>query len=146
LRPVMLDDLGLVPAIESLLHDLSQRTGIVVSFDTESGDLDYQEPLATALYRMTQEALTNVARHSGATEVRVTMRRAKDDLVLEVRDNGKGFDTEAGTSRKSYGVLGIQERARTLGGNASITRAGTGGILVKIAIPVARYRKRGQKT
>jgi PAS domain S-box-containing protein len=144
LRPVMLDDLGLVPAIESLLHGLSQRTGVVVSLDAESGELDFHEPLATSLYRMTQEALTNVARHSGATEVRVNIRQENDDLVLQVRDNGRGFDPEAATSRKSYGVLGIQERAHTLGGRVSITRVQAGGTLVEIVIPVARYRKRRQ--
>jgi len=144
LRPVMLDDLGLVPAIESLLHDLSQRTGVVVSLDAESGELDFHEPLATSLYRMTQEALTNVARHAGATEVRVTIRQENDDLVLQVRDNGRGFDPEAAARRKSYGVLGIQERAHTLGGRATVARIGTGGTLVEMVIPVARYRKRRQ--
>ena len=142
LRPVMLDDLGLVPAIENLLHDLSQRTGVVVGLDADSGEMDFQEPLATAVYRMTQEALTNVARHAGATEVRVTIRLEDANLVVRVRDNGRGFDPQATARRKSYGVLGIQERAHTLGGRASITRVETGGTLVEIAIPVARYRKR----
>ena len=146
LRPVMLDDLGLMPAIESLLHDLSQRTGIVISLDADSGDLDFHEPLATALYRMVQEALTNVARHAGATEVRVTISRGSDDLVLQVLDNGRGFDPEAALRRKSYGIMGIQERAHTLGGRARITRIDAGGTLVEIVIPMARYRKREQGT
>jgi two-component system sensor kinase len=144
LRPVMLDDLGLVPAIEGLLHDLSQRTGMVISFDATSGDLDFHEPLATALFRMTQEALTNVARHAGATEVRVTIGLGGGDLVLQVLDNGRGFDAEAASRRKSYGIMGIQERAHTLGGKARITRIDTGGTLVEIVIPVARYRKQGE--
>lgn len=144
LRPVMLDDLGVVPAIESLLHDLSQRTGIVVSLDADSADLDLQEPLPTAIYRMAQEALTNVARHAGATEVRVTIRQMGNDLVLRVLDNGRGFDAEAPTGRKSYGVLGIQERARTLGGRARFARGESGGTLVEIVIPLARYRKPGE--
>ena len=144
LRPVMLDDLGLVPAIESLLHDLSQRTNIIISFEAESGDLDFHEPLATALYRMTQEALTNVARHSGATEVRVNITREGNELVVRVRDNGRGFDAEVAARKRSYGVLGIQERAHTLGGRASVTRVKTGGTLVEIVIPVARYQKGSQ--
>ena len=144
LRPVMLDDLGLVPAIESLLHELSQRSGMVVSLDAEAGNLGLHEPLTTSIYRMAQEALTNVARHAGATEVRVTMRAEGENLVLQVLDNGIGFDVEAAARRKSYGVLGIQERARTLGGSARFARAEGGGILVEIVIPVARYRKPGK--
>ena len=141
LRPVMLDDLGLVPAIESLLHDLSQRTGIVISLDGAAAELDFREPLPTALYRIAQEALTNVARHARATEVSVTMHVGNGRLVLAVRDNGRGFDP--GTVRaKSYGILGIRERAHTLGGTARFERIAKGGMLVEIAIPVARYQGR----
>ena len=141
LRPVMLDDLGLVPAIESLLHDLSQRTGIVISLDGAAAELDFREPLPTALYRIAQEALTNVARHAGATEVSVTMHVGDGRLVLAVRDNGCGFDP--GTVRgKSYGILGIRERAHTLGGTARFERIAEGGMLVEIVIPVARYQGR----
>jgi PAS domain S-box-containing protein len=143
LRPVMLDDLGLVPAIESLLHDLSERTGIVVSFQPDFGSLAPGEPVATAIYRMVQEALTNVARHAGATEVRVTMGREGDTLVVRVRDNGRGYDAGAATQKKSYGVLGIRERAYTLGGGARIERAEGGGTLVEITIPMTRFAGKG---
>ncbi len=143
LRPVMLDDLGLVPAIEGLLHDLSQRTGIVVSLEPDHGSLAPGDPVATAVYRMVQEALTNVARHAEATEVRVTMNREGEMLVIRVRDNGKGYDAEAAERRKSYGVLGIRERAYTLGGSARIVRPMGGGTLVEIEIPMARFKDRG---
>ncbi|MBI1964892.1 MAG: PAS domain-containing sensor histidine kinase, partial [Betaproteobacteria bacterium] len=116
LRPVMLDDLGLVATLENLLHDLSQRGGILVSLDVEDAGMDFGEPLASSLYRIAQEALTNVVRHARATEVRVGMRIEGGDLVLTVRDNGSGFDAEAATRRKSYGIMGIRERAHTLGG------------------------------
>lgn len=142
LRPVVLDDLGLVAATENLLHDFSQRAGVVVSHDLDAGADDFGEPLATSLYRMMQEALTNVARHAAATEVRVTLSRENDDLVVRVRDNGRGFDPEAAARRKSYGVLGIRERAQTLGGRAHVGRHEAGGTIVEIVIPVARYRKR----
>jgi len=141
LRPVMLDDLGLVPAIEGLLHDLSQRTGIVISLDGAAAELDFREPLPTALYRIAQEALTNVARHAGATEVSVTMHVGDGRLVLAVRDNGRGFDPGAARA-KSYGILGIRERAQTLGGTARFERIAEGGMLVEIVIPVARYQGR----
>ena len=142
LRPVMLDDLGLVPAIESLLHDLSQRTGIVISLDGAAAELDFREPLPTALYRIAQEALTNVARHAAATEVGVILRVGGGQLVLAVRDNGRGFDTEQALGRQSHGILGIRERAYTLGGSARFERLAKGGTLVEIVIPVARYRGR----
>jgi signal transduction histidine kinase len=140
LRPVMLDDLGLVPALEHLLHDLSQRTGIIVSLDADEAGVNVGEPRASALYRMAQEALTNVSRHAEATEVQVAIDADSENLVLTVRDNGKGFDAEAAARRRSYGVLGIRERARTLGGDARIERQASGGTLVEVVIPVARYR------
>ncbi len=141
LRPVMLDDLGLVPALEHLLHDLSQRTGIVVSLDADPAVPDFREPLPTALYRIAQEALTNVARHSEASEVKVAIHYDGDGLVLTVRDNGRGFDPERAMSGKSYGILGIRERAHTLGGDARIERAAPSGTLVEVTVLVARYRK-----
>ena len=146
LRPVMLDDLGLVAALENLLHETSQRTGIVMSLDADERALDYGEPLTSSLYRMAQEALTNVARHAGATEAQVAIAVDSDRLVLTVRDNGRGYDAEVAARQKSYGVLGIRERAYTLGGTARIERMEAGGTLVEIVIPVARYRRRERDT
>ena len=136
LRPVMIDDLGLVPAIEHLLHEFSQRTGITISLDTSTDRVEFRDPVATAVYRMAQEALTNVARHAEATRVEVSMALSEEQLQVIVRDNGRGID-EAGLSRrKSYGVLGIRERAQTLGGNARIYRADGGGTIVEITVPM----------
>ena len=140
LRPVMLDDLGLIPAIEGLLHDLSERSGIIVSFQPDHGSLAPGEPVATSIYRMVQEALTNVARHAEATEVKVAMSYQGDTLVVRVLDNGKGYDAEEAAARKSYGVLGIRERAYTLGGGARIVRLPEGGTLVEIEIPMTRFQ------
>jgi len=140
LRPAMLDDLGLTPAVEHLVHEFSQRTGIVVSLDLDAGAGEFKDPLVTAIYRMVQEALTNVARHAGATEVRVSVRVVGERLKVAVGDNGRGADPEALNKEKSYGLRGIRERARTLGGVASIRAAGQGGTLVEIEIPVAPYR------
>jgi signal transduction histidine kinase len=93
---------------------------------------------------MAQEALTNVARHAEASEVQVTLAvRDEDRLVLTVRDNGKGYDVEVAERKKSYGVLGIRERAYTLGGSARIERVATGGTLVEVVIPVSRFRAKG---
>ena len=139
LRPVMLDDLGLVSAIESLFHNFSERSGVTVSLDLPSGGVPYGDPLATGVYRMVQEAATNIARHAAATEVAVAMRIDDDTLHVEIRDNGRGLGPVS-PGRKSYGVLGIRERAQTLGGRARVYSPGTGGTVVEIAVPLARYR------
>ncbi|MGQ0524782.1 MAG: PAS domain S-box protein [Betaproteobacteria bacterium] len=136
LRPVMIDDLGLVPAIEHLLHDFSQRTGITISLDTSTDRVEFHDPVATAVYRMVQEALTNVARHANATRVEVRMALNGEQLQVMVRDNGRGIDEAGLRRRKSYGVLGIRERAQTLGGIARIYRADEGGTIVEITIPM----------
>ena len=143
LRPAMLDDLGLVPAIEHLLHAFSQRTGIVVGLDTSTSDIEFREPLATAVYRMVQEALTNVARHARATEVRVTIRVKADELTISAWDNGIGITTAKLQSGKSLGILGIKERARTLGGAADVRGAREGGTVVEIKVPVKQFRGMG---
>jgi len=146
LRPAMLDDLGLVPAIEHLLHGFSQRSGIVVGLDANAEEIEFREPLTTAVYRMIQEALTNVARHARATEVRVAIRVASDDLTVSVWDNGIGISATRLQGGKSLGVLGIKERARTLGGEADIARSDAGGTLVQIKVPVRPYRGTGART
>lgn len=136
LRPVMIDDLGLIPAIEHLLHEFSQRTAILVSLDTSIETVELHDPVATAVYRMVQEALTNVARHAEATRVEVSLAIEAESLVVKVRDNGRGIDEGSLRKGKSYGVLGIRERAQTLGGSARIYRAESGGTTVEIAIPL----------
>jgi PAS domain S-box-containing protein len=141
LRPVMIDDLGLLPAVEHLLHDFSQRSGVAVSLDARADDIHFRDPLVTAMYRMVQEALTNVARHSGASHVEVCMACEGDELRVRVTDNGRGIDPGAPKKEKSFGLLGIQERARTLGGAARIYSPPAGGTVVEIAIPAVAYRR-----
>ncbi len=136
LRPVMLDDLGLVPAIEHMLHEFSKRTGIVVGLDADAGEVEFGDPLATAIYRMVQEALTNVARHARATEVRVIMQREGGGLLVRVRDNGIGIGPNTESKEKSFGLRGIKERAHTLGGIARIDGAPSGGTVIEIMVPV----------
>jgi two-component system sensor kinase len=145
LRPAMLDDLGLVPALEHLLHEFSQRTGIVVGLDATAGEVDFREPLTTSVYRMVQEALTNVARHARATEVRVAIRVEGDELTVSTTDNGVGIGDAQQRSGKSLGILGIKERARTLGGGADIYSPGEGGTTVEIKVPVKQYRGTGER-
>ena len=143
LRPLMLDDLGLVPAIENLLHEFEERTGLVASLDVAHDDIEVQEPHATAVYRMVQEALTNVARHAQASEVSTTLRFDGTRLDVSVRDNGKGLAPQTPSSAKSFGLLGIRERAQTLGGAARIHSPSGGGTVVEISLPIGGERPSG---
>lgn len=140
LRPVMLDDLGLMPSIEHLLHEFSERTHLAISLDLRAGEVEFHDPLATSVYRMVQEALTNVVRHAQASEVQVAMTLDDGTLLVRVRDNGIGLPPDS-AERKSYGILGIKERAQMLGGRAEIRTHPDGGTIVEIFIPAARYRK-----
>jgi signal transduction histidine kinase len=134
LRPVMLDDLGLVAALESLVSDLKARAGIEANLNAAGDQLDLGEPLATAVYRMVQEALTNVARHANASAVAVDAGVVDEKLRVRVRDDGTGLKPDP--ERKSFGLLGIRERARTLGGDAHIYSPPEGGTIVEIEIPL----------
>jgi signal transduction histidine kinase len=140
LRPVMLDDLGLVPSIEHVVHTFSERTGIPVSLDIRVDGHDVHDPVATAVYRMVQEALTNVARHARATLVDVAVAIDGGMLDVRVRDNGVGLP-DGPAARQSHGLLGIRERAQTLGGAGRIYSPPDGGTIVEISIPLARHRK-----
>jgi PAS domain S-box-containing protein len=141
LRPVMLDDLGFVAAVENLLYELSERAGLMVSLRGDKDDIELEEPLATAVYRMVQEALTNVARHSGASSVEVKVQRSGHRLEVSVRDNGRGLHPDP--NRKSYGLIGIRERARTLGGDARIYSPPEGGTVVEIEVPFEVHAAQG---
>lgn len=138
LRPVMLDDLGLVAAIENLGSDFAQRTGIAANLKVQTGEIELREPHATAVYRMVQEALTNVARHAAASRVDIEVAVIGGDLRVRVCDDGRGIEPEVLEAKKSYGLLGIRERAHTLGGAARIIPGAARGTVVEIVIPLTR--------
>ena len=138
LRPVSLDDFGISAAVEHVVHEFAERTGIAVKLNLELAGIAIEDPIATAVYRMIQEALTNVARHARASEVAVLLAMEDDMLQVRVTDNGIGLPDTASTA-KSFGILGIKERAQTLGGTARIYRPPEGGTVVDIAIPIDRY-------
>ena len=140
LRPGVLDDLGLVAALEWQLKDFEKRTGIRCEFFPPVEDISLDADLSTALFRIFQEALTNVARHSGATEVRVRLRADADSSTLEVEDNGKGIEKEKILSSKSLGLLGMRERAQMFGGRITVT--GTPGIGTKVTVEIPPIEKR----
>ncbi len=138
LRPLMLDDLGLNAAIEWLARDAARRMGVEVTVRLGEGDPPLGERASIALYRMVQEALTNVARHARATEVEVEVVQYADTLVLTVRDNGIGFPERATHKDGSFGLLGIRERAFMLGGEMALDNPPGGGGRVTVRLPLAR--------
>jgi PAS domain S-box-containing protein len=135
LRPGVLDDLGLTDALEWYTTDFEKRTGIACTFDY----LDVPEvndTVATAAYRITQEALTNVARHSDATHVGVTLKAEEGRLTLEVIDNGRGFRTEGLEEFECLGMAGMRERASLVGGRLEIQSQPGAGATVFFALPI----------
>lgn len=136
LRPGMLDDLGLAPAIEWKAQDFQQRTGIecVVSLPLEPLSLTSTQTIA--IFRILQEALTNIMRHSEATRVEIEMQVHDERLYLNIHDNGKGFAPDTLGGRKSLGVMGMRERAAIAGGTLAIESAPEGGTTVKLEVPL----------
>lgn len=135
LRPVMLDDLGPVPAIEWLVADFTKRYSIRVNMRIDHDEFDFNAAGGTALFRIVQEALTNVARHSGATEVDLSLSRLHGTCVLNVRDNGHGIADGAERKTRSFGLLGIRERARLFGGSVALQTAPGQGFSLTVVLP-----------
>lgn len=134
LRPLILDDLGLVAAIEWLGEEFTSRTGVACTVRLE-GDLDLPEPYATGVFRILQEALANVAKHASARRVEVLGRRSAADIVFAVVDDGIGFDTGAPRKPLSLGLAGLRERVHMLEGSLVVTSSAGHGTRVEVRIP-----------
>jgi len=135
LRPLLLDDLGLMPAIEWLVQNFTQRSGIACELLADE-ELELEEPYATAVFRIVQESLANVAKHSQATKVEVSMARHGAEMTLKVQDNGVGFTPGRARKPNSLGLVGLRERAQLLKGQVSIDSAPGRGTTVQASIPV----------
>jgi signal transduction histidine kinase len=138
LRPALLDALGAVSAIRWLCREWSEVfTGVEVEINLHVTDADVREPLGTTLFRTVQESLNNVARHSKATRVSVSVCREAEILRADIADNGIGFDPEGDSLRRGHGLRGIRERASTIGGDFLLTSYPGGGTLLTILWPIA---------
>ena len=134
LRPKILDTVGLAAAVEWHVKEFSRRTSIDVQLSQDEALPPLDETVTTGVYRIIQEALTNIARHSEATRAEVTLRVLNSSLQVEVTDNGKGIDQAMIVHPESLGILSMQERARMLGGTVSFTsNPGKGTRVVMIA-------------
>ncbi len=136
LRPGILDHLGLSAALEWQANEFQTRTGIKCDVQAEVGDMPLNPDLNTTFFRIFQETLTNVIRHAGATQVNVQLKERGDEIILEVRDNGRGISREEISNTKSMGLLGMRERAMLLGGEFKIGKIPAGkGTKVTVSIP-----------
>ncbi len=135
LRPGLLDHLGLVAAIEWQADEFQNRTGIRCSLSVDPDDITLRQDQATSVFRIFQEALTNVARHAQATEIRTSLIARDGILEMTVMDNGIGITKEQLENAKSYGLMGIKERAYFCGGKAGISGKKGEGTTVVISIP-----------
>ncbi|HEX5391686.1 MAG TPA: PAS domain S-box protein [Rhodocyclaceae bacterium] len=135
LRPAALD-MGVVAALEWLLAEYSQQTNIPCELKAPESDVAISEDIAIVVFRIVQESLTNAARHAKADHIQVKLYQDENDLRVEVCDNGVGFDLELGVRHRSYGLVGIRERAIAVGGEAVISSAPGQGTTVRVCIPL----------
>jgi len=137
LRPLVLDDLGLVAAIEWLAAGFTQRHGVACELRVDDG-LQLQEPHATAIFRIVQESLANVAKHAQAHQVAVCLARDEREVLLRVQDDGAGFRLAEPRKASSLGLAGLRERARLLRGTLAIATAPGQGTCIEVRIPLER--------
>jgi PAS domain S-box-containing protein len=135
LRPSLLDDLGLIAAIDWHLKEFEKRSGVETEFEEPSLDLSISDVVKTGLYRIFQESLTNVARHAESHKVKVSLQHKDGLFVLSILDDGKGFEKE--TSDKTLGILGMKERTAMMGGTYEINSQPGKGTLVVVSVPVS---------
>ncbi len=140
LRPSLLDDLGLVAAMEWHIEEFQKRSGIELESYMPATELILPEPVKIGLFRILQESLTNVARHSGAQRVIVTLLQKENTLILTIEDNGKGFDAE-NSKKKTLGLLGMKERTLMIGGEYKITGVPGKGTTVDVSVPIPVLEK-----
>lgn len=138
LRPSILDDMGLVTAVKSLGAEFSDQTGIQVHVDATQPRKMITDEARIASYRVIQEALTNISKHSGATRVKITLQRDKARFVMIVEDDGVGIDNFVGwpPQNKGLGVRNMQERMDAIGGTILFENATPSGLIIKIGIPI----------
>jgi signal transduction histidine kinase len=149
LRPTVLDDLGLIPALQSFITEFTQRTKIPVSFEACSEVEQLAGTERTVLYRVAQSVLANVDKHAQARHVNVSIRKIENAISLEIHDDGKSFEVERvllATRHKRLGLLGSRERIEMVGGKFTIESAPRKGTTVRAEVPINCPSANGRKT
>jgi signal transduction histidine kinase len=140
LRPSMLDDFGLVPALNWQAREVAKRTGLRVSVAAPDLEQELPEEHKTCIYRVVQEALNNVVRHAQARAVQIALEQHASGLLLRIQDDGAGFDAQR---VRGLGLLGMEERTRHLGGSFAIDSQAGRGTLLKITLPLMQLSPNG---
>jgi signal transduction histidine kinase len=138
LRPAMLDELGLLPALRSYLKNFAERTGLHVRFTASPEAENLNDDQKTVVYRVAQESLTNVAKHAHASHVTVSLRKSRHGLQIQISDNGKAFEVNrqfSSKGRKRLGLLGMRERVRLVNGRFAVKSGPGKGTTVRVEIP-----------
>jgi signal transduction histidine kinase len=138
LRPGLLDDIGLLAAMEWQAEEFQKRTGIDCELSFSSHEINLDQERSTAIFRIFQETLTNITRHASATKIRVSLVKKGPKLELTIKDNGKGITQEKISDPKSLGLIGIQERVYFLGGDIDIKGIRDKGTTVTVSIPLPK--------
>ncbi|HTH50542.1 MAG TPA: sensor histidine kinase [Pyrinomonadaceae bacterium] len=136
IRPSILDDFGLVAAIEWQAAEFERKTGVPCSFVSNVEHVDLDPAVGAAVFRIVQEALTNVTRHAEASAAGITVTSSDGELIIDVQDDGRGFDVDKVGSKYSLGLLGMRERARLAGADLDVRRRSQGGTTVELVIPL----------
>ena len=141
LRPSILDQLGLIPAIKWLLEEFSKKTNINTSLYIKNKGLLFDENTSTIIFRILQEALKNIELHSGATSAEIHLKKNQSHMEFIVKDNGVGIHKDKIKSHSSFGIIGMRERAISLGGSVEINSPPNQGSAIKVKIPLDNERK-----
>lgn len=136
LRPSMLEDLGLIAALEWLASEFTTRHEIPCHFRADESEIELQEEVAIALFRITQESLTNIAKHAQAHQVKVTICFLEDTIFLSISDDGLGLKAGWSTKEGSFGLQGMKERAIALGGSLKVCSSAENGVELKVKLPI----------
>ncbi|MDP4262385.1 MAG: PAS domain S-box protein [Bacteroidota bacterium] len=136
LRPSILDDFGLVDALDWQSREFEKRSGITIQFQSAVPAVSIAPNITTALFRIFQESLTNVARHAAATIINVMIELRDNQFILTIRDNGKGFDITGISDKKTLGLLGMKERTEMIGGEYKISSVPGEGTAVTVVVPL----------
>jgi two-component system sensor histidine kinase UhpB len=137
LRPTILDDFGLDAALRSLTESFATRTGIAVQYRSDLKDGRLGDQAETHLFRIAQEALTNVARHSGASEATLQLLAQNGRVILRIDDNGRGFNATQPGKGLGLGLAGMKTRARGCGGSLEVKSADGKGVSIEVTCPTA---------
>jgi signal transduction histidine kinase len=140
LHPSILDDLGLVAALEWQAQQFTVRTGITCQLDSFVDDTKVSREQATALFRIFQEALTNILRHAQATRINIKIEEKRGEFVLEVEDNGRGIAEDESSRSQSLGLVGMRERAQLVGGRLTISGVAGKGTVLTVRVPLLASR------